>query len=252
MKRVHALYIILWYLILGLVLSLAHTWVTLNFFDNGHARGPARLISARYWFGANRSTTGRMIGDPNEDGIGWDIIGVRNSNHRVFQIRHQINIRGYTGVERDFKPGSIPTWTRVDSIPSIQESKNGVRIIEQLNGWPFLAWRGEARMDRLGGGAQFYWCIPSTKAGGTTAWDHLILFPFEPVFPGVLYNAIFFGGISFVCVRIGKHTRNRIRVAYRQSQNKCTRCAYDITDLDTCPECGQVIDRSRTNSTIGG
>ena len=231
---------LLLYLLLGIVISLLFTWVvSLDGFR--FAPGFAQRLSSSYWMGSSTTNTGWMIGEPNADSVPWSIKGVRDGKHRVYQIRYEINYRGYTGVEKDFSPESIPGWTRVSPIPMIEESKSYTRVIEQLNGWPFLAWRGEARIDRLGRGAQYTWCFPSTKQASLTAWDSLVLLPYEPVFPGVFYNAIFFGGILFITVRVIKHTRRRLTDAVRIHRQQCTKCKYNIAGLTTCPECGQPV-----------
>jgi len=220
-------------------MSLMQTWVALNFFENRYAHGWGWFFSSAVWGSTDPSTTGWMIGEPNETGVTWDVLGVRNTDHRVYQIRHEINTRGHTGVERIFKAESIPSWTRIASVPSIEDAQLGVHVIEQLNGWPFLAWRGEARWNSTG--LVYRKCFPSTKSMGWAFWKSLVLFPYEPVFPGVLYNSLFFGGILFITVRIIKHTRRRITEAVRLSRHQCTKCKYDITGLTTCPECGQPV-----------
>lgn len=244
MKRTRLVFLIVWYLWLGVFASLAHTWVVANDV-NRYGPGWLPYFSSGYWIGKPRTTTGWMIVESSPDGRKWSVLGVRNGNHRIYQVRHEVNYRGYTGVERDYKPEFVPSWTRVAPFPSIEEMKSYTSIIEQMNGWPFLAWRGEAKFDRRGLGAKYTWCFPSNPKAGSTAWEFLELLPYEPVFPGVLYNSIFFGGVLFVFVRILKHTRRRIVLFVRSRRHQCTNCKYNITGLSTCPECGQsVVNRA--------
>ncbi len=67
------------------------------------------------------------------------------------------------------------------------------------------------------------------------------LLPLDPVWPGFAFNALSFGGgawallaaPSLVGVAVGRRRRRRRR-------GLCVACGYDISGLDTCPECGGV------------
>ena len=71
------------------------------------------------------------------------------------------------------------------------------------------------------------------KAHGYT---YPILLPLRPVWPHSLANSLVHGlALAFL---VGACTTLRQR--YRRSRDLCERCAYPITALDRCPECGTV------------
>jgi hypothetical protein len=61
-------------------------------------------------------------------------------------------------------------------------------------------------------------------------------FPTEPL-PGFLYNTLIFTA----AVLLASEAAARLRARSRRRRGRCPACAYDITGLPTCPECGQAI-----------
>ncbi len=233
--------VLLVYLGLGSALSLSQTWWSIYFYENVRTSyWRPRVLQYPYMQGGyDPSTTGLMLGKPNGNDDAWVILGIENRDGRVFQVRRYIS--GDIGINRNIEPGSIPKWSRAFLPPTQNEVEQRVHIHEQMNGWPFLAWRGEYVTNGNFLASEQTNCIPDDRSVGMNAWHGLILFPYGPVFPGILYNAIIFGGILFITVRIIKHTRRRITEHVRLSRHQCTKCKYNITGLATCPECGQVV-----------
>ncbi len=63
-------------------------------------------------------------------------------------------------------------------------------------------------------------------------------FPYLPVWPGIFYNSLIFGGIVFAIWNLIKGVR---RWLSRKSTNTCRACGYDrsgLTSNSRCPECG--------------
>ncbi|MEX0876880.1 MAG: hypothetical protein WD114_05425 [Phycisphaerales bacterium] len=198
-------------------------------------------MSARHWSPTTPSTTGWMLGEPNTNGERWGIMGIRASDGRIYQIRHDMLYRGQTGVEREIRPGVMPDWSRIAPAPTPDQAQRYEQVIEQLNGWPFLAWRGEARRDRRGLSPTYSFAFPGSGSAGMNSWDELVLFPYEPVFPGVLINAAIFGGSAYAVVWVIRHYGRRYRRWARHSKGLCQSCGYKIQGLPTCPECCEPI-----------
>ncbi len=232
------------YLVLGVTVSLAQTWWSIYFYENVRTSyWRPRVLQYPYTQGGySPSTTGRMLGRFNRGGDAWIILGIKNRDGRIFQVRRYIS--DDIGINRNLELGSIPEWSRAFVPPTKSEAKQRVHIQEQMNGWPFLAWRGEYSTDGSFLTSQQTNCIPDDRSVGINAWYGLVLFPYGPVFPGILYNALFFGGVLFITVRALKHTCRRIAVAVRTNRGLCPHCAYDITGLTACPECGQEVIRT--------
>jgi len=245
MKRLARILIL--YTTLGCTVSLFTTWLGVEFFENKYSNTWLRLISARHWRPTDRGATGWYLGPESSDGERWGIMGVEDHRGRVFQIRHDMMFAGRTGVERTYRSGVIPEWTEVGLSPTTQEAESYARILEQLNGWPFPAWRGTVRHDRLGGAAQYSYCFPGMRTNYPGAWDVLVVFPYRPVFPGVLYNTAIFGAVLYALCWVIRHYSRRFRRWNRRCLGRCPSCGYDSRGLSTCPECGESL---RSDATV--
>lgn len=231
----------------GMLLNLTVAWAQIEILDNKYSNTWFRFISARYTSPSSPSATGWYLGPPNEQGQQWGINGVRSRSGRIFQIRHDMMFAGRTGVERTYRSGIFPEWTEVELTPTPQEAESYARILEQLNGWPFPAWRGTVRHDRLGGAARYSYCFPGTRTNHPGAWDVLVVFPYRPVFPGVLYNTAIFGTGLFALYWVIRHYSRRYRRWGRRCLGRCPSCGYDTRGLSTCPECGEIL---RSDATV--
>jgi hypothetical protein len=58
--------------------------------------------------------------------------------------------------------------------------------------------------------------------------------PVVPLFPGFAIDVLFWGFVSWL-LAFAPFT---IRRTIRTRRNRCPTCAYDLTHLTTCPECG--------------
>jgi len=62
-----------------------------------------------------------------------------------------------------------------------------------------------------------------------------------PILPGGLFNALFWGGIFYILTTDTKRSIWFFIRHRRRRKGRCPYCAYDITGLTTCPECGQPV-----------
>ncbi len=58
-------------------------------------------------------------------------------------------------------------------------------------------------------------------------------FPIQPVFPGIVLNTVIYTAIAMPAFMIFM----RLLARSRRRRGRCSACAYDLTDLTTCPEC---------------
>lgn len=235
------------YTALGCIVSLCTTWLGIEIYCNSYSNTWFRFLPIGGGNPLDQRTTGWYLGPKNSVGDQWKIMGVFDPDGVIYQIRHESTHYGLQGIEREYKPGVIPEWTRVDPMITHEQERRYERVIEQLHGWPFFAWRGEARQDRSGYGTHYTTCYPGSKDTGLTAWRSLVIYPYGLVFPGVLYNAIFFGGVFFVVVQLVRHYTRRYIRWDRSNNNKCPNCAYNTRGLTVCPECGESL---RSDATV--
>ena len=234
--------VIVLFLVLGFIATLLQTWFAVNFFENRYARGWAHVLRFVSFRVADPSSTGWMLGEPTPDEECWRVLVTRDHSGRFYQIRYRLWGAGFDNGERALNPSLIPDWTRVEPLPSPQEVRGLTQILEQRNGWAFPAWRGEGRQNRRGGVTEYKYCLPISPTGFLGDWEQLIVIPYEPVFPGVLYNTAIFGLGFFLIVFVFKYYRRRFVRWSRLSQLRCPNCKYNIRGLSTCPECGEKID----------
>ncbi|MFG0246689.1 MAG: hypothetical protein ACF8MF_11645 [Phycisphaerales bacterium JB052] len=243
--------VVVLFLVLGFIGTLLQTWFAVNFFENRYARGWAHVLRFASFRVADPSSTGWMLGEPTPNWKCWRVLVTRDHAGRFYQIRYRLWDAGVDNGERDLRPGMIPDWTRIKPVPSPAEVRGLTQILEQRNGWPFPAWRGEVRQNRRGGVAEYSYCLPISPTGFLGDWEQLIVIPYEPIFPGVLYNAAIFGSGFFLIVFVFKHYRRRFVRWSRLSQLECPSCKYSIRGLSTCPECGEEIDPEMLPTHLG-
>ncbi len=105
-------------------------------------------------------------------------------------------------------------------------------------GWPLRSLRGdlnhrECHADH----ADERWTKLAWAARNSPTSVRLLtrLLPLEPLVTNFLLNTVFYGTVLFVPLfGVGVFKRRR-----RLNRGLCVRCAYDITGLRVCPECGQ-------------
>ena len=229
------------YFVCGVVLSLGQTWWAVKFHESQWTQGWIRILAFPYFDQhANPSTTGRYLGESNTDGDSWVINGRRNKRHNLFQFHYEATSYR-NGMERNLVPGIVPEWSRVPASPTKGEVLGRVFRLEQIGGWPFIAWRGDWSIDMRSVSAQTWNCFPDGPVFGSPAWRDLVVYPFEPVFPGVIYNGVIYGFSLFLLwtgIKIGfREVRERCRV----QDLRCPKCGYNCIDLTVCPECGHEL-----------
>ncbi len=227
-------------LVAGVAISLAIAWVTSWVFTRSEDHRVFGDTRNRVFANGPGSEDNRWTIDMVHHPFGVYMSEIENREGRAF---HPSLVRDRTG------PGSIPHWSRARSVPdekiyrykydSVLDGQSYwyKKVTEVAAGWPFTSWKGEWRTKELAGSAENWYCIPVKKPGVRLS----ILLPLMPVFPGALFNAIFWGGVFFVFTTDTKRSVLFFVRHRRRRRGLCPHCAYDITGLTTCPECGQSV-----------
>lgn len=244
MKRVRVFKIglrVALYFLCGVALSLGLTWWSIKFHESRRTQGVvAGILGFPYFEIGTPSTTGRYLGEPNADGDSWVINGRRNRRHKLFQVHFEATDYR-NGMERVIVDGVIPEWSRVPAAPTKDEVRGRVFRLEQIGGWPFTAWRGDWSMDIRSVSARTMNCIPDGRAAGSLAWRDLVVYPYGPVFPGVIYNGLIYGLLLFLLWTGTKIGVREVRERCRVQDLRCPKCKYNCTGLTVCPECGHEL-----------
>ncbi len=149
---------------------------------------------------------------------------------------------------------SLPSWSRGKQPPD-GTLPIYVKIFETACGWPVTAWNGEFR-------ATGDHHIPLRTSDGIPWWslvvtldyphlnDRVVILPFRPVFPGVLWSVMIYAGAAYFAKRLlvsgyGLVVRRPIR-AFRRIDGLCERCGYELRGLPNCPECGRPVAQRRS------
>lgn len=133
-----------------------------------------------------------------------------------------------------WEPGKLPRWVRVRD----KDSQPGQYLINFSVGWPMRMLSAQISV-----AVPSHWVVQGgvevrgIPFGKQTARTSRLILPLTPLVMGVIANMSFFAIIIWL-------VRNRIQVVrnrYHRLRNLCPHCAYDITGLTTCPECGQEV-----------
>ncbi len=225
----------------GLAVSLGFTWWSVKFHESQRTQGWIKLLGFPYFDQyADPSMTERFVGQPNASGDAWVIVGRRNKQHRVFQVYFEAS-QYRNGMEEPLEPGVLPDWIRTPPTPTKEEMAAGVIRFEQVGGWPLRSWRGDWQIDNRSVSGRSLNSFPDSPVYGSLAFRDVVLYPFEPIFPGVILNAILFGACTFLFWVAGKMAFVRIREYTRVRDLRCPNCKYNCTGLKVCPECGHEL-----------
>jgi len=229
------------FFLLGVPLSLLHSWVAIAVFETSHGTGWTRSIN-RNTFGMALSS--HTVGFVNIDGLGpqWYVQRREDWNGSVFQVQYKYHWAYPKGSERlEIDPATLPEWSvlaDLHQVPTMYSDGFG-RTIEQSGGWPFRSWYGRytdsATLDK----PERVTCIPESTIVGAGSWDDFVIFPYDPVFPGVIYNAAFFGWGLLLFGGAAFHFARKLKRYRRILNRRCANCNYDVRTLDACPECGE-------------
>ena len=219
-------------IIAGVVISLAISWLTIwVYVRSEHVASQYRSPFSKFAFGYGPEFN-RWAVDIEEYSF-----GVRMNTLQNWGESYEIN--AYPKPNR-LGPSSIPHWSRAQSDASGFPS--GHKIVECASGWPFTSWKGERLTVFDMQGVR----VIDTNRFAFSKFDpnirrHPILFPLLPIFPGGIYNALFWGSIFFVFTTDTKRSIWYFVRHRRRRRGQCPHCAYDITGLTTCPECGHEV-----------
>lgn len=126
-----------------------------------------------------------------------------------------------------------PTWIRASSAG---KSAIWYHIMVESLGWPFHGLKraiGNTQVD-LG---VFWEGVPIPVSWQGMLPDSIDTIPIMPAWPGFLLNTLFYGLLIYAA-RTGHVARKR---RLRRQRGLCTQCAYPLTGLNRCPECGTEV-----------
>lgn len=233
-------------LTIGLVFSLLVTWLSIWLYDNPNTPSWQRhAFAIPYFEWVDKSRSGWMRLSEEPAARVWHVDIVYNNRKIPVQVRYRAN-KAIDGNEYGFKPDLFPDWAPIYPTPSDPEFNTGERRLVQCNGWPFVAWRGSATSDAWYNNIACTSAIPNDFSSSMDSWYKLVLFPLMPMFPGAFYNAVLWAILLWCAFGIVCTIRKRTIQAIRSRRGLCPRCAYNITGLSTCPECGQSVQHTPT------
>jgi hypothetical protein len=119
---------------------------------------------------------------------------------------------------------------------------DGARPICELDegGWPSIAVHGRFFVTEEGEDV-VEWALPFGRANVGMGFGIL---PLQPLFPGVLINTAFYGGILWLLWLTISRGAGMLRRGSRRRRGLCARCGYDLRGSAgggsgaPCPECG--------------
>jgi len=211
----------------GLFISLAIAWTMQGYLEN--AKGMLRPVRERA-FG------------PGEESDRWLIDNTRYSNGVRYTRVHSLHgspesyylADGSVAAIERLGPSFVPKWSRASNVSSGEEPR-GYMLIETVSGWPQSSWYGA--YERQSESANMAVLVQSGRFQ-----DHPLLLPLFPLFPQVITQALAYG----LCFFAGIHSLKgvflvRVRIR-RRRKGLCSHCAYDISGLTSCPECGRPVE----------
>lgn len=217
-------------LAVGLALSLGIAWASVYIFLGIVHTRPPFGPPHQYAFG------------PGPEDDRWSVhfheypLGVTRGEISKFRGAHW-SWFDENGVERFINfsgPDTLPAWSRGREFTGSEP--RGYKTYEIGAGWPFTAWKGEWRT--LYGDSEGSACWYCVFMPGGLDPERPVLLPYHPVFPGFLYNIIFYGVAAYVGQGLFYMLPRALRRRRRRRKNRCSQCGYDANGLKRCPECG--------------
>lgn len=182
---------------------------------------------------------------PGSEGDRW-VTDIQSFSFGVWISRMQIYSDGmdwYPSLEikRRKQIQAIPKWSRARTTATNQY--DGRLIFECAAGWPFTSWKGEWLVDMYTGKQSSRFAIPIEFENYYYPGHREIPIPLPlmPIFPGLVFNSIIWGSLMYIVLMYPIRFCHFLTRYRRRRQGQCPNCAYDITNLSTCPECGQGV-----------
>lgn len=117
--------------------------------------------------------------------------------------------------------------------PARRPDGNDFDLVNRLQaGWPVRSLEGYSYTEQRKSGQHVFLAHPRSAGWYLDAW-----IPYQPLWPGVVINAVAFSAIFLVAASL----MGRVRRAVRKSRGRCVQCGYRLADSRTCPECGCVL-----------
>jgi len=237
-------------LLLGGFLSLILSWVSVFLADYSSAGPPPAAIDGMLWTGgyfANPPELG--FGPENENGHAWrfeyetsrlGVVGVRLSGA---WLKKEESSAWDPRLGDPVSPGLLPRGSKGRAAPTLkdQAERRYTIVNEIFAGWPLPAWTGEVRTDTRTA-IQYRWSIPYTKLA-PDFWGPAAVLPFRPLWLGLFVDSIVLGLPAYGVLLLAAWVMRILRRARRRRRGLCPACGYAISDLDTCPECGEPVIR---------
>jgi hypothetical protein len=135
-------------------------------------------------------------------------------------------------------PASLPTWCAQMHGKSWAESELPAYFSDFVRGWPLLSMqcrfhsgRNWQRATALSSGIEIASLI--APAGGI----YRRALPLRPVWPGFIFNTLFYAAICWVMLTASFTMRRRLR----RQRGLCSACAYPVGSSAVCTECGHAL-----------
>ncbi len=159
--------------------------------------------------------------------------------------------RGH-GVQIGLRPG-VPTWSRPARIDAARAARGDVPppdawefLTEVVSGWPWPALRaaygaphGSKSLPTFERGI----FIPVLCTHFGQELERGVL-PTAPIWPGFLGNTAVYALVIFPIIS-ARHWRRQHRVR----RGLCAKCAYPVSGMEKCPECGTSVSKGTVVAT---
>ena len=222
------------YIAIGMVLSLAVAWgISWTYF---HPKTLFKMAIPQMW----------AVTDLDDQGHGWMVYHWYDKTGLIETVRRtnsSVDMRGWPTTEQyQGNRGKIPQWSKAHEFPTNDEKQSLRNYLEVVAGWPFHAWACEySSIEEVESSGKIHGGIKWEKSYGT---DYPLVFPLRPKMSGFVWNTFFYALIVYAFHQLAARaiqTKRAFKNARRRRSNLCTHCAYDITGLTICPECGHMV-----------
>ena len=140
------------------------------------------------------------------------------------------------------------SWLK-PAIPPIERHANDWLWVFDARGWPMLAMSCAYSYDGVSSRAHnaILTPLPPRARGDLGAIPWPVGLPVRPIWPGFLFNSLFWGAAWLALLTIPLS----ICRSLRRRRGQCPKCAYDLRATpagNPCPECGQIFKNAATTA----
>lgn len=237
-------------LLLGGFLSLILSWVSVFLADYSSVGPPPAAIDGMLWTGGYFANPPKLgFGPENENGHAWrfryshSMYGVKGTVLHGADLDRDVRLAWQPVLNDYASPDVLPVGSKGRSAPTAKDELGlPYPVINEIfTGWPMTAWKGEVRTDTQMT-IQYRWSIPYTKRAPDFSGPAAVL-PYKPLLLGLFVDSIVLGLPAYGVLLLAAWVMRLLRRARRHRRGLCPACGYAISDLDTCPECGEPVVR---------